>query len=869
MAIYEARAGEYVSFKLIRAEDLLYLDAALGGPRLDLVLPTQHLMEVPAEPPVVARPTTMVGGGEFWNALRFVVDPAILPDDIEGLLTYLASESVEQRAEIEFPSRLHLRTHGPGWWDLHAVPRIGPKGWTAIWQGENRSAETSRSYPGGLFFVVGSGAYPDALAPWFKEPYGSFNKYHGALFEARMAVSMLGASARIHGPVSWSLAEPETPPLDAPEYAHHAQFGRDQAVQQVFRGFLSSGHAVSVTTTIDRAFTARKIDHAFPEETPAGYVYRETYLAAHLVKITTMTVLNPEVTLEGTRSPFRRLRLVGHSSTGIDAIGPEAAWVRIGGESAEFGIVATDWEGREIPFSTPLMYIPADLAYRPDAVAQMFTSGPPEQRRASLGGSLVALADASGNTTLPVASVGFELKFAPTPAGMAIMPTRADVVIEAVAMFGRGAGAVSCRLPDVDPPDPDHFVLIDPPIRLGTTADKVGGLASPDAMLSAVSRTFGAVPMGDLATAFADATLFGVPLVQFLDSVQAQPPTLLSRRLPDRLEAEYLWEPKLTKGPATSFLQLGKDPRLTLRALVVQPLGEARPVTTVSGELSVAEDADVADRPTVSVLGLVVVSFTSIRFESLPESAPSLRIANCKVEFGGDLRFVAELAERIPGFADDGPVVVDDEGITASLDVAIPDFGFGVFSLSNLHLKAGLTVPFTGAPARVRFAVAQRESPFTVAVSLFGGGGFFAITASTNGIETVEASFEFGGNFELDVVVATGHVYAMGGVYVLKDGANATVEGYLRCGGYLDILDIIGISVEFAVRLSYSDALPGRPITGSATVTVGIQVLLFSESVSFGVTKSFNTVDRASAIEDAGDPDAWDSYCTAFVDAAR
>ena len=172
-------------------------------------------------------------------------------------------------------------------------------------------------------------------------------------------------------------------------------------------------------------------------------------------------------------------------------------------------------------------------------------------------------------------------------------------------------------------------------------------------------------------------------------------------------------------------------------------------------------------------------------------------------------------------------------------------------------------------PRWVRFAVARRDSQFTVAVSLFGGGGFFGITASTAGIETVEASFEFGGNFEIDVEVATGRVHAMGGVYILKAGNSASVEGYLRCGGYLDILDIVGVSVEFEVGLGYFDALPGRPIKGSATVTVGIHVLSFNESVSFGVTKSFKTVDRADAVEESGDPDAWDSYCTAFVNAGR
>ena len=78
-------------------------------------------------------------------------------------------------------------------------------------------------------------------------------------------------------------------------------------------------------------------------------------------------------------------------------------------------------------------------------------------------------------------------------------------------------------------------------------------------------------------------------------------------------------------------------------------------------------------------------------------------------------------------------------------------------------------------------------------------------TATANALERIEGSLEFGGTFEIDVVVAKGHVFAFGGVSFLRADHNIWIEGYLRCGGHLEILDIIGVTLEFEVALRYID----------------------------------------------------------------
>ncbi len=69
---------------------------------------------------------------------------------------------------------------------------------------------------------------------------------------------------------------------------------------------------------------------------------------------------------------------------------------------------------------------------------------------------------------------------------------------------------------------------------------------------------------------------------------------------------------------------------------------------------------------------------------------------------------------------------------------------FGAFSLQNLVLSASLSIPFVGKPASLRFALSERHHPFLVTVTLFGGGGFLALTVSANGMKEVEASSKSG-----------------------------------------------------------------------------------------------------------------------------
>jgi hypothetical protein len=189
-----------------------------------------------------------------------------------------------------------------------------------------------------------------------------------------------------------------------------------------------------------------------------------------------------------------------------------------------------------------------------------------------------------------------------------------------------------------------------------------------------------------------------------------------------------------------------------------------------------------------------------------------------------------------------------------------------MISIQNIALGAALSVPFVSKPAGVRFNISERQHPFIVTVGLFGGGGFFALAVSSRGLEQIEAAIEFGGNVSLNLGVASGGVYVMAGIYFNMTKQSVALSGYLRCGGYLEVLGLIAISVEFYLMFTYrrKDDLHGEA-WGQASVTVCVKVVCFSKSVTLTVERRFAGAAGDPTFEQLVEPDDWAEYCLAFA----
>jgi hypothetical protein len=133
-----------------------------------------------------------------------------------------------------------------------------------------------------------------------------------------------------------------------------------------------------------------------------------------------------------------------------------------------------------------------------------------------------------------------------------------------------------------------------------------------------------------------------------------------------------------------------------------------------------------------------------------------------------------------------------------------------------------------------------------------------------DGVEVIEASIEFGGAVAVNLGVASGGVYVMAGIYfklVLKGKGQSELTGYVRAGGSLMVLGIITITMEFYLGLSYSDG----KAWGEVRVTVKVEVVCFSVSVSVTMRKTFAGSSGDPPFRQLMPPSRWAAYCAKFA----
>jgi hypothetical protein len=352
-------------------------------------------------------------------------------------------------------------------------------------------------------------------------------------------------------------------------------------------------------------------------------------------------------------------------------------------------------------------------------------------------------------------------------------------------------------------------------------------------------------------------------------------------QVPDEMKIRFEWKPLLKSWPASKPLFVASN--------------NGTPATlTIAAEVSAKTNLSSTPKANISCLlrnfsldlignveSFIIIRFGKLEFRAVTGKKPDVDVVMDEIKFVGVLSFVEALKTLIPldGFSDPPALNVTAEGIDASFSMALPNIAFGVFSLQNLSLGAGFNVPFVGKPLSVRFNFCERQSPFLLTVSLFGGGGFFGITLDPAGVQILEASFEFGASLSVDFGVASGGVYVMAGIYfrleVVAGGSNkASLTGYLRMGGEVEVLGIISVSIELNLSLTYE--FSSGKCTGRATLTIEIDILFFSASVEIEAERKFAGSNGdptfAQLMEPYADPrthemvDPWREYCEAFAE---
>ena len=727
----------------------------------------------------------------------------------------------------------------------------------------------------------------------------------------RFALSSLGAWLKVEG--NWDPPQLDNgQELEVVNWRHEAMMGRDQYARVVKEGYLlPCGHRAVLIKITERKLLYRQQGNSFGH---VAYLYQIQF------------IVRREVTRSygGRDMPFRSITLKTETTPNLNlasgdfGLGTGAFWPRIdtggGPQDFQFLLEGTDWEGRTLEWTAPLIFVGSNVDQ--NNIAPVLTEynvnhGPDHPRRKRpLSGQTLAFAPASltkpGDTAYEAADVSLEAlqvtggdgpHFRPAmkqanvdvPAVKQLLGTDAPSKIEWEPSYLAGSGNKIGNKGDV-------FARLIGSTPLEFATEKVGGMVAPDIDISGLSRSLGPVggPVSQMVNGsfkpqdiFPDVKLLGgISLFEIVKEMifdaagttGGKLPALTTERAGNVLRTKYVWKvgsnelvhPELdpVKNPEKKMpIFRPKDAsEFTLEALVETPLDGTPPTFRVDGSLT---HFSVVLLP-LEGLELVDLAFQSVSFKAVPGKKPDVAVQLGGIEFMGILEFVRRLQEYIPldGFKDPPNLEIVQSphpGVNVGFTLGIPDIGIGIVTIQNVSLGAGFFLPFGDAPLNFHFAFCERQQPFILTVSLFGGGGFFGIDIGIDGVKMIEAALEFGASVALNLGVASGEASIMAGFYFQMAGKEFQLTGYFRAAGSLSVLGIITVSLEFYLGLTYASkgiSPHGGTLWGQASLKVKIEILFFSISVGVSMEREFAGSDPKFRQMLA--PADWETYADAF-----
>jgi hypothetical protein len=441
----------------------------------------------------------------------------------------------------------------------------------------------------------------------------------------------------------------------------------------------------------------------------------------------------------------------------------------------------------------------------------------------------------------------------------------------------------------------------------GFGADKAGGLVTPSLDVTSLSRILGAVggdptkialgdfDPADFFKAGAAKLLGGIDLADIIKAANFTLPGNGSKAMkittrpilgpdlqsPIQIITELDWKPDLKPDPFNLFEPDPSDGSLAIKAkFVVDILNPDESTYEINGDMKKFRLNLVG-----SALTFMSIDFDKLQFVAGTGKKTDLKPVIGAIAFSGPLEFVNRIKDFLT-FGGSGPYIdLAPTGLSVGYNLPLPQIPLGALMINNVALSAGLFIPWSGDPARVRFGLSSREKPFNITWSAIGGGGFFAIAFGLDGLEKLECALELGAYLSVNFGVASGSISIAAGIYFAiekkqVDGNDVTTVGldaYVRFVGKAQALGIVSISLEIYLSLGFQT--PPPILRGTAKVELKVKVLFLSVSVKITVERQIAasssaaaaaatrslTVDGGPNFADLFDEAHWIEYAQAFA----
>jgi len=291
----------------------------------------------------------------------------------------------------------------------------------------------------------------------------------------------------------------------------------------------------------------------------------------------------------------------------------------------------------------------------------------------------------------------------------------------------------------------------------------------------------------------------------------------------------------------------------------------------------------------ILVQGLLTLPVKRISFEGSSTGGFKLNSPELGVPtIEGPLQFVQEVLTLI---GVDGGLFVEPTptSVRAGYRLSQPLLQAGGMTFQNLAFQVSVGLPFDGSPMTVDMALGSAESPVLLSIGIYGGGGYFAMSAHATGITSVTAAFEAGlvGAFNLaGIVKGAGRVTIGIFLQFTNNSADGVVlGGTFYAGGHATVLGIVSIAADLSLALISKGS--GAHGSGQFSVRVGFGFFSWTLRYSIvheqgGAGSSAQATPRLAAAKssplDAGgslamkhelvEQACWDSYRFAFVEVA-
>lgn len=606
---------------------------------------------------------------------------------------------------------------------------------------------------------------------------------------------------------------------------------------------------------------------------------------------------------------------------------PDCFWLVAGGNDVIFGVRATDWSGRVVVFDLPMIFVnagssavnPYDPTLGSGGVAGMLAvrnayvgSGNDARRTRPMQGQKIAYAmpTAPGDTDVVTDDMSFDADAwngDPTndaPAYVGVMSSDpsygADVKLEQVkALTGQDT---DLRVIWSDVYITDGFgganagdTFLEVPggnvIGLQTPVDKVGGMATPKQNIEVLGKNG---PKGDRANAkqgvFDPSSLFpddakvmgglqlNNTLVTVNDPLKAAQKGINFKyvQLVDQSLSPIGFQYTMTFVP-----DLQPDP-LGILEIKKDSIGNVESTLSLAVALSYFYD----DSPTqlavhgkfekvvIHLFGNGPAEFIALGLEEATfdvdlSAQLKLDMTISSVTFGAALKFLKDLSDLLPSGLP-FQIKLGSDGVELKTDLPKLGIAVGLFAIQNLKMDVGIALPFDGSEVKLKLYWSEKDDPFTIAVSFFGGAAYVEIVIGISGAERITIGFSFGMFAEINIGIGSGGVYMMFGlVFELESDPNKTPQqqvtlvGFFRAGGGVKVLGgIVSIVIDLYLALAYKDV--GKAY-GKARFTISVSVSIFSISVGFECERQVSGTASDPTFGQMFTTQDWSDYCGAFA----